>query len=129
MVRASLKIPGLHLAFSPSHCVAVVKGNNDELRLRYMEHFTAIEDEPSPESRQTYNGHPRFTTHLYGAAIESAAASGLCLTFATTCAQHHFNDDVLAIMQRSLNKGKMSLIQLFINLLTMQSRWRDFSTE
>ncbi len=109
--------------------MAVIKGNDDELRLRYMEHFTAIEDEPSPESRQTYNGHPRFTTHLYGAAIESAAASGLCLTFATTCAQHHFNDDVLAIMQRSLNKGKMSLIQLFINLLTMQSRWRDFSTE
>lgn len=94
--------------------MAVVKGNDDELRLRYMEHFTAVDDESSSDSRHTNNGHPRFTTHLYGIAIESAAAAGLSLTFATSCLQHHFNDDILAIIQRSVNKSKISFIQFLI---------------
>ncbi|KAK2777293.1 mediator complex subunit [Emmonsiellopsis sp. PD_33] len=75
---------GLHIAFSPNGCLAVVIDGDWQLHLRHMEHSFGAED------------------GLYNDGKFTSAVAALALAFGRACCLESTTDDVLTIIMRQL---------------------------
>ncbi|OJD23025.1 hypothetical protein ACJ73_05625 [Blastomyces percursus] len=76
---------GLHIAFSPSGCIAVVLDGEGQFHLRYMEHSFGMED------------------GMYDNAKFTCAIAALALGYVRACGSDTSADDILALIVRQLN--------------------------
>ncbi|OJD18828.1 hypothetical protein AJ78_01160 [Emergomyces pasteurianus Ep9510] len=76
---------GLHIAFSPSGCLAVVLDGDWQLHLRYMEHSFGMED------------------GMYDNGKFSCAIAALALGYVRACGSDASADDILTVIVRQLN--------------------------
>ncbi|PGH02542.1 hypothetical protein GX51_04568 [Blastomyces parvus] len=76
---------GLHIAFSPSGCLALVIDGEGEFHLRYMEHSFGMED------------------GMYDNGKFTCAIAALALGYVRACGSDASADDILAVIVRQLN--------------------------
>ncbi|EEH45765.2 uncharacterized protein PADG_01915 [Paracoccidioides brasiliensis Pb18] len=93
---------GLHIAFSPSGCLAVVLDGEWQMHLRYMEHSYGMED-------GMYN-NDKFT----------CAIAALALGYVRACGSDTSADDILSVIIRQLNPdAQMSFVTEVYSILFM----------
>ncbi|EEQ90336.2 RNA polymerase II Mediator complex subunit Sin4 [Blastomyces dermatitidis ER-3] len=76
---------GLHIAFSPSGCIAAVLDGEGQFHLRYMEHSFGMED------------------GMYDSGKFTCAIAALALGYVRACGSDASADDILAVIVRQLN--------------------------